>query len=87
MITGDAEYCIIFLRSQRTFCLSLHYNGWIIITTVFLMPRRYINLRQTILKKLYPLRLRTISKDFTANNIKKRNKRIKWACVSFFSSL
>ena len=75
MITGDAEYCIIFSRSQRIFCLSLHYNGWIIITIVFLMLRKYINFRQTILKKLYPLGLETISKDFAANNIKKRKKK------------
>ena len=41
----------------------------------FLMLRKYINFRQTILKKLYPLGLETISKDFAANNIKKRKKK------------
>ena len=26
-LTAEAEYCINFSRSQRKFCLILHYNG------------------------------------------------------------
>ena len=26
-VTAEAEYSIYFSRSQRKFCLSLHYNG------------------------------------------------------------
>ena len=47
-LTAEATYSISFSRSERKFCLSLHYNQ----VTVFssLMPQKYISLKQEILK-------------------------------------
>ena len=47
-LTVEAKYSISFSRSERKFCLSLHYNQ----VTVFssLMPQKYISLKQEILK-------------------------------------
>ena len=46
ILTAEAEYSINLSRSQRKFCLSLHYNE----ATAFylLMPRKYISLEQKI---------------------------------------
>ena len=47
-LTAEAEYSINFSRSERKFCLSLHYNG----SNSFysLMPEKYTSLKQKILK-------------------------------------
>ena len=47
-LTTEAEYSIDFSRSQRKFCLSLHYNGS--NNFYLLMPQKYINSKQKILK-------------------------------------
>ena len=47
-LTAEAQYSINFSRSNRTFCLSLHYNGSNIF--YFLILQKYINSKQEILK-------------------------------------
>ena len=80
-LTAEAEYSINFWRSQRIFCLSLHYNG----SNSFLFVNA-TKIYQFTVKKykitLYPLCLGNVSKDFTANNMKKN--RIKWKCLRIF---
>ena len=48
-ITAEIEYCINFSRSQKRFCLSLHYNG---SRSFFICywHKKYINLKQMLLK-------------------------------------
>ena len=48
MITTEAKYSINFSRSNRKFCLSLHYNG----SSIFylLMLQKYISSKQKILQ-------------------------------------
>ena len=69
-LRAEAEYSINFSRSQRNFCLSLHYNGsysFLFINTTKIYQFK-ANISET---KPYPLCLGNISKDFTANNMKK----------------
>ena len=47
-LAAEAEYSINFSRSNRKFCLSLHYNGS--NSFYLLMLQKYINLKQKILK-------------------------------------
>ena len=67
----EAQYSIIFSRSNKKFCLSLHCNG----STSFLFVNatkiyQYKSKDSEI--KLYPLCLGNISGDFSTNNIKKK---------------
>ena len=69
-ITAEAEYSIDFSRSQRKFCLNFHYNGsnsflFVNSTKIYQFKAKDCEI------KPYPLCLGNISKDFTANNIKK----------------
>ena len=58
------------MRSQRKFCLSLHYNGS--NKYLFDNARKIYQFKAKNLEiKPYPLCLRNISKDVTANNIKR----------------
>ena len=69
-LTAEAEYSINFSNSQRKFCLWLHYNG--VISFLFLnTPNIYQFKAQNFEITPYPLCLGSLSKDFTANNIKK----------------
>ena len=47
-LTTEAGYSINFSRSEREFCLSLHYNGS--NSFYLLMPQKHISLNQNILK-------------------------------------
>ena len=76
-LTAEAKYSINFSRSQRKFCLSLHYNG----TNSFLFvnaTKIYQFKANGSEIKIYPLCLGNISQDFTSINMKKN--RIKWIC-------
>ena len=48
-LKAEAQYSINFSRSNRKFCLSLHYNGSNSFF-YFLMLQKYINSKQKILK-------------------------------------
>ena len=84
-LTTEAQYSNNFSRSNRKFCLCLHYNG----SHSFLLVNA-IKIYQFKAKgcemNRYPLCLRNIS-GVSANNMKKnkqtKNKknRIKWACL------
>ena len=47
-LTAEAEYSINFSRFQRTFCLIFIIME--VTTFCLLMPQKYINLKQKILK-------------------------------------
>ena len=69
-LTAETEYSINFSGSQRKFCLSLHYNGsnsflFLNVTKIYQFKAKKPEI------KPFPLGLRNISKDFTANNMRK----------------
>ena len=69
-LTAQAQYSINFSRSNRKFCLSLHYNGTNSFLFVNAAKIYQFKVKNSEMKK-YPLILGNISKDFTANNMKK----------------
>ena len=84
LLTAEAQYSINFSRSNREFCLSLHYNG----SNSFLFvnaTKVYQFKTQDSEIKIYPLCLGNVSGDVLAKNMKKN--RIKWMCVQFFCRL
>ena len=73
-ITPGALYSVTFSKSQRKFCLSLHYSGcnsflFVNTTKIHQFKAKHCGI------KPYLLHLRNISKYFTANNMKKRKKK------------
>ena len=69
-LTAEAEYSINFPRSNRKFSLSLHYNqrnSFLFVTATKIYQFKAKD--SEIMK--YPLYLGNISKDFTANIMKK----------------
>ena len=81
-LTAKAQYSSNFLRSNRKFCLSMHYNG----TNSFLFvnaAKIYQFKAKDSEIKIHPLCLGNISGDFLANNMKKKI-RITWVCGLFF---
>ena len=82
IFTVEAQYSINFSRSIRKFCFSLHYIGsnsflFVNITKIYQFKEKDSEI------KIYPLCLGNISGDFSANNMKKKN-RTKWVCVQRF---
>ena len=72
MLTAESQYSIIFTRPGIKFCFSLHYDGSKSILFVNTTKNIYqFKAKDSEIKK-YPLCLGNISKDFTANNMKKR---------------
>ena len=69
-LTAGAEYSIDFSRSQRKFCLSLHYNGRNSFLLVNATKIYQFKAKDSEMKK-YHLSLGNISKDSRANNMKK----------------
>ena len=68
-LPAEAQYSVIFSRSNRKFCLSLHYNGsnsflFVNATKIYQFKAKYSE------RKKYPLCLGNISKDFPAKNMK-----------------
>ena len=65
-LTADAQYSIKFSRSNRKFCLSLHYNGS--YSFLFVNATKMYQFKTNYSRKYC---LENISKDFTANNMEK----------------
>ena len=70
-LTPETEYSITFSRSQRKFWSSLHYNGsnsclFINSTNIYQLKANNYEITPS------PLCFRNISKDFTVNNMKKK---------------
>ena len=69
-LIAEAKYSINFSRSNRKFCLSLHYNGS--NSFLFLNATKIYQFKAKDSKiKKYPLCSGNISGDFSANNMKK----------------
>ena len=67
MLTTEAQNSIDFSRSNRKFCIIMGATGFYL-----LMSQKYINSKKMVLKwKKYPLCLGNISKDFSANDMRK----------------
>ena len=84
LLTAEAQYSINFSRSNREFCLSLHYNGSNSFLFVNATKVYQFKTQDSEIKK-YPLCLGNVSGDVLAKNMKKN--RIKWMCVQFFCRL
>ena len=69
-LTGEAQYSINFSRSNKKFCLSLHYNGSNSFLFVNATKIYQFKAKDSEIKK-YPWCLGNISGDFSANNMKK----------------
>ena len=69
-LTAEAQYSINFSRSNRKFCLSLHYNESNSFLFVNATKIYHFKVKNSEMKK-YPLCLGNISRDFSANNMKK----------------
>ena len=70
-LTAEAQYSINFSRSNKVFCLNLHYNGNNIYLFVNATKINQFKARASEIKR-YPLCLRCISGDFPNNNMKKK---------------
>ena len=69
-LTAEAEYSINFSRSQTFFCLNLHYNGSNSFLFLNATKIHQFKVNNSEIKK-YPLCLGNISKDFSADSMKK----------------
>ena len=69
-LTAEAEYSINFSRSEREFCLSLHYNGSNSFLFITARKIHQFKAKDSEIKR-YPLCLGNISKDFFVDNMKK----------------
>ena len=70
-LTAEAKYPINFTQSGKRFVLSLHYNGsnsflFVNTTKVYQFKAKISEIKD------YALCLGNISKDFTINNLKKK---------------
>ena len=74
-IAAEVEYSINFSRSARKFCFSLHYNGSNSFSFVYQLKAKDLEI------KPYLLCLGNVSKDFTANNLKKQDYMV--TCTTF----
>ena len=77
-LTAEAQYSINFSRSNRKFCLSLHYNESNSFLFVNATKIYQFKAKDSEIKK-YPLCLGNISGDFSANNMEQNT--ISWVCV------
>ena len=73
MLTAEAQYSINFSRSNREFCLSVHYkykgsNRFLFVNTTKIYQFRA---KDSEIKR-YPLCLGEISGDFSSNNFRKQ---------------
>ena len=81
-LAAETQYSINLTRPGIKFCLSLHYNGSSFFLFVNATKIFQFKAKDSEIKR-YPLCLGNISGDFSANNMKKKNK-IKWVFVRFF---
>ena len=70
-LTAEAQYSINYSRSNKKFCLSLHSNGSNSFLFVNATEIYQFKANDSEIKK-HSLCLGNISKDFTANNMKKK---------------
>ena len=78
MLTAEAQYSFNFPKSNRKFCLSLHYNG-----SKFAGATKIYQFKAKVSEiKKHRLCLGNISGDCTANNMKKTGLN---GCVHAFS--
>ena len=75
--SSEAQYLINFSRSNRTFCLSLDFNGsnsflFVSATKIYQFKAKDSEM------KIYSLCLRNFSGEVSSNHMKKN--RIKWVC-------
>ena len=83
MLTAEIQYSINFPRSNRKFCLILHYNessSFLFVNTTKICQSKA---NDTEIKK-YVLCLGNASKDFTANSMNKTGLRIKRIFLQIF---
>ena len=76
-------YSVSFTVTKNKCCLSLHYNGGIAV--YLLMVKKFTNSKQEIPKLWQQLCLGNISKDWSANNMKKKKKKGFNGYVYYFS--
>ena len=71
MLTAEAQYLINFSRSNRKFCLSMHYNE--VNSFLFTNATKVYQFKakDSEIKK-YPLYLGNVSRSVLANNMKKQ---------------
>ena len=75
-LTAEAQYSINFSRSNREFCLSVHYKYKGSNRCLFVNTRKIYQFKAKESEiKRYPLCLGEISGDFSGNNFKKK---VKW---------
>ena len=83
MLSAEAQHSINFSRSNRRFCLSLHYNGSNSFLFANATKMYQFKAKDSKIKK-YIVCLVNIWGDFSAYNMKKS---IKWMCLRFFCGL
>ena len=81
-LTAEDKYPINITESGKRFVLSLHYN-WNNSFLIVNATKIYSSKAKDSEIKPYPSCLANISKDFTLDNMKKKN-RIKMKCKIFF---
>ena len=73
-VTAEGQYSINFSRSNKRFCISLHYNGSNSFLFVNATKICQLKAKNSEIKK-YALCLGNISKDFASINMKKTKKK------------
>ena len=76
MLTAEVQYYINCSISNGKFCLSMHYNGsnnflFVNVTKIYQLKGKDSEIKK------YPLCLGKISRNFSANNMKKKSKKKK----------
>ena len=71
-LTAEKMYSVSFTVTKNKCCLSLHYSGGIAV--YLLMVKKFTNSKQEIPKLWQQLCLGNISKEWSANNMKKKKK-------------
>ena len=80
-LSAEKMYSINFTEHNKKFCLSLHYNG--AKSCLFVNGKEINKFKAKNSETLAtPLCLGNISKDWTVDNMKKKNW-IKWVCLWF----
>ena len=82
MLSVEAQCSINFSRSNRKFCLCLHYNRSNSFLFVNATKIYHFKAKDFEIKK-YPLGLRNVSGDFSANNMEKTGLNV---CAYNFSA-
>ena len=78
-LTAEKMYSINFTVTKKKFCLSLHYNG--ANSSLFVHSKEIIKFKTKDSEIVaIPLCLGNISRDWSADNMKKTNW-AKWVCL------